>query len=142
MKVCPKCGKEFDEDIKFCSDCGTELLAPNSCPNCGAEVAKDSKFCPKCGAKLTHVKKCKECGFETAEDFEFCPKCGKSLDEQYVSNSAVRVSNGPRSSIFSNSSKIKQTISYVALAFTTIDDLIDYCISTSEGVGRDGDIGR
>ena len=32
--------------------------------------------------------------------------------------------------------------SYVALAFTTIDDLIDYCIKTSEGVGRDGDIGR
>lgn len=32
--------------------------------------------------------------------------------------------------------------SYVSLAFTTIDELIDYCIKTSEGVGRDGDIGR
>lgn len=31
---------------------------------------------------------------------------------------------------------------YVALAFTTIDDVIDYVKAHHEGVGRDGDIGR
>ena len=31
---------------------------------------------------------------------------------------------------------------YVALAFSTIDDIIDYVKSHHEGVGRDGDIGR
>ena len=31
---------------------------------------------------------------------------------------------------------------YVALAFTTVDELVDYVIKTHEGVGRDGDIGR
>ena len=124
MKICPKCGKEFDDETRFCSACGTELLSPDSCPKCGALVNKDSNFCPKCGARLTHVRKCKECGFETTDAYDFCPKCGKSLDEQYVSNGAVRVSNGPRSSTFSNSSKIKQTISYVALAFVAIASLL------------------
>ena len=31
---------------------------------------------------------------------------------------------------------------YVALAFTTIDEIIDYVKANHEGVGRDGDIGR
>lgn len=31
---------------------------------------------------------------------------------------------------------------YVALAFTTVDELIDYVIENNEGVGRDGEIGR
>ena len=117
MKICPKCGKEFDDDTRFCSACGTELLSPDSCPKCGAPVNKDSNFCPKCGARLTHVRKCKECGFETTDAYDFCPKCGKSLDEQYVSN-------GARSSTFSSSSKIKQIISYVALAFVAIASLL------------------
>lgn len=32
--------------------------------------------------------------------------------------------------------------SYVSLAFTTIDELVDYVKNNSEGVGRDGDIGK
>ena len=108
MKICPKCGKEFDDDTRFCSACGTELLSPDSCPKCGAPVNKDSNFCPKCGARLTHVRKCKECGFETTDAYDFCPKCGKSLDEQYVSN-------GARSSTFNSS--LSKSISFLTYEF-------------------------
>ena len=31
---------------------------------------------------------------------------------------------------------------YVALAFTTVDELVDYAINNHEGVGRDADLGR
>ena len=129
MKVCPNCGKEFDGDINFCSACGTKLISPNACPNCGAEISDDAQFCPKCGAKLSYVKKCKSCGFETEDDFEFCPKCGKELEKSRVSNQVAASGNKsasttPRAPLFTDKNKVKQVITYLALAFIGVAALL------------------
>jgi class 3 adenylate cyclase/tetratricopeptide (TPR) repeat protein len=47
---CSECGSENREGRKFCTKCGTPLLAP--CPKCGAAVEPDESFCGECGAAL------------------------------------------------------------------------------------------
>jgi class 3 adenylate cyclase/predicted ATPase len=47
---CWECGSENREGRKFCTNCGTPLLA--ACPKCGAAVEPDEKFCGECGTAL------------------------------------------------------------------------------------------
>jgi hypothetical protein len=47
---CPNCGKPAGQS-KFCTNCGTSL-ALNICPRCGAENDQSVKFCGECGNKL------------------------------------------------------------------------------------------
>ena len=47
---CSKCGADNREGRKFCTNCGTPLLA--ACPKCGATVEPDEKFCGECGTAL------------------------------------------------------------------------------------------
>ena len=53
MKVCPKCNKEYPDDVKFCSTCGQELKPKEEgarfCPYCGAKLNAGSQFCSSCG---------------------------------------------------------------------------------------------
>ena len=53
MKKCPKCGLTFNDDVKFCSECGEKLVEVKCCPKCGSPVSDDDKFCKACGEKLT-----------------------------------------------------------------------------------------
>ena len=50
MPHCHNCGAEVVEGSKFCSNCGTKLLA--LCPSCNGENPPDSKFCRHCGTQL------------------------------------------------------------------------------------------
>ena len=50
--ACPQCGNSVSRTAKFCTSCGTRLLAV--CPNCGANVKATSKFCTSCGTPLTN----------------------------------------------------------------------------------------
>ena len=47
---CSKCGSDNREGRKFCTKCGTPLLA--ACPKCGAAVEPDESFCGECGTPL------------------------------------------------------------------------------------------
>src|SRR5215469_15725921 len=47
---CSKCGRDNHAGSKFCTSCGTPLIA--SCPKCGARTQPDEKFCGNCGAPL------------------------------------------------------------------------------------------
>jgi class 3 adenylate cyclase len=47
---CSKCGSENREGRKFCTSCGTPLVA--TCPKCGASVEPEEKFCGECGTDL------------------------------------------------------------------------------------------
>ena len=59
MKICPNCGHQNADDVKFCENCGTALtLEPASqletadqkaCPRCQALNPSDSRFCENCG---------------------------------------------------------------------------------------------
>ncbi len=50
MNKCSKCGTEFEG--KFCPECGTAANAKPVCPNCGGELGENVKFCPNCGCNL------------------------------------------------------------------------------------------
>jgi len=47
---CSKCGRDNRERRKFCTSCGTPLVA--ACPNCGAPIQPDESFCGECGTAL------------------------------------------------------------------------------------------
>lgn len=53
MKLCHKCNVYYDdEELRFCSKCGSTLEEANVCPNCHTVNNSDFVFCIKCGAKL------------------------------------------------------------------------------------------
>jgi class 3 adenylate cyclase/tetratricopeptide (TPR) repeat protein len=47
---CSKCGSDNREGRKFCTNCGTPLVA--TCPKCSAPVQPGEKFCGECGAGI------------------------------------------------------------------------------------------
>ncbi len=56
MNKCMNCGAEYENDEKFCSNCGSKTVAvpetaAGKCATCGAALAAGSKFCSNCGAK-------------------------------------------------------------------------------------------
>jgi class 3 adenylate cyclase len=50
---CSKCGRDNREGRKFCTTCGTPLVA--SCPKCGAPIQLGESFCGECGTALGEV---------------------------------------------------------------------------------------
>jgi hypothetical protein len=49
---CPGCGAKVAVGVKFCGECGTNVLAKPKCPTCSAEVAPGVKFCGECGSNV------------------------------------------------------------------------------------------
>src|SRR5690348_2460939 len=47
---CSKCGSDNREGRKFCTTCGTPLVA--SCPKCAAAIQPGESFCGECGTAL------------------------------------------------------------------------------------------
>jgi Double zinc ribbon/Adenylate and Guanylate cyclase catalytic domain len=47
---CSKCGSDNREGRKFCTNCGTPVVA--ICPKCSAPVQPDEKFCGECGTAI------------------------------------------------------------------------------------------
>src|SRR5215469_12359282 len=47
---CSKCGRDNRDGRKFCTSCGTPLVA--ACPKCGATNQPDESFCGECGTAL------------------------------------------------------------------------------------------
>src|SRR5713101_661025 len=48
---CSKCASDNREGRKFCTTCGTALVA--SCPKCGAPIQLGESFCGECGSSLS-----------------------------------------------------------------------------------------
>lgn len=82
---CEKCGKEIDETVKFCPECGFENGKLDTCPKCEAEVNKTAKFCPS--IHLLHFsKKLPNCGIEVEDDKEEeSPEEAKLKDGELIS---------------------------------------------------------
>jgi hypothetical protein len=45
-----KCGGDNRQGRKFCTNCGTSLIA--TCPKCGAAIQPEEKFCGECGGAI------------------------------------------------------------------------------------------
>jgi len=84
---CPKCGKEFAADTKFCQNCGcnleTEIIETPTCPNCKKTHPTGTKFCSEDGTKLVSpdklIPRCIKCGKEYTNGAKFCPECGGQI---------------------------------------------------------------
>ena len=82
MKYCANCNKTFEDDVKFCPDCGSKLLSKDVCPKCGASISENEKFCPQCGHKLERQRICPKCGEPLDDKAVFCPKCGEKFEDK------------------------------------------------------------
>ena len=68
MITCSKCGRENEDQFKFCLGCGSNLEeqraqsnaappAPSNCPQCGTQVTPGQRFCGSCGFNVeAHAK--------------------------------------------------------------------------------------
>jgi hypothetical protein len=51
--VCASCGAELRPGAKFCTECGTPVVAaPGTCASCGAGLRDGARFCPNCGTPV------------------------------------------------------------------------------------------
>jgi len=71
QKFCGNCGYDFEREMKFCPECGTEAIQSTAseeevdthttsvivCSNCGEENPLKNKNCDGCGVKLHGIKK-------------------------------------------------------------------------------------
>jgi hypothetical protein len=48
---CSKCGSDNREGRKFCTNCGTALIA--TCLKCAASIEPGEKFCGECGTAIS-----------------------------------------------------------------------------------------
>ena len=63
---CTKCGNELKPGQKFCTKCGTPVVAAatateskaigTTCPNCGNALKPGQKFCTKCGSPVAATR--------------------------------------------------------------------------------------
>lgn len=98
MINCPNCEAELEENIKFCTKCGTKIEHVQSipqennseinCPNCSAKLPAETKFCMECGTKIEMLNShkdlnqeivCPKCSAENPAGMKFCTSCGTKL---------------------------------------------------------------
>jgi hypothetical protein len=49
---CTNCGKEVDNNAKFCGSCGKPIAVSGFCPACGAQTSAAAEVCSGCGTRL------------------------------------------------------------------------------------------
>ena len=55
LQICHMCGAETSPEMKFCGECGVNLVSKrgvSTCPRCGAETNLRMIFCGSCGVRL------------------------------------------------------------------------------------------
>jgi len=78
---CQKCFAQIPKDVRFCPQCGNQILKANACLRCGAELPAEANFCMVCGAKVERVSRvCKKCNAPAMPEAIFCNQCGERLE--------------------------------------------------------------
>ena len=73
--ACPQCQAINDDDARYCSECGSHLLAAGSCPNCHSDLKPGADICESCKTWL-RVGQCMFCNAAVAPDDAYCSECG------------------------------------------------------------------
>lgn len=77
---CPKCQAQIDPTVRFCPQCGHQVIRENTCPQCGKNLPTKAKFCMFCGTKVEKIKaKCPHCGHDILPGSIFCNNCGEKI---------------------------------------------------------------
>ena len=77
---CPKCQAQIDPNVRFCPQCGHQIIRENTCPQCGKNLPTKAKFCMFCGVKVEKIKaQCPHCGHEILPGSIFCNNCGEKI---------------------------------------------------------------
>ena len=97
LKKCPKCGKSFQSNARFCPFDRGELVEPGKdsaaakaaaaggslrrCPKCGRAFESKGKFCPFDRTKLVQVTAEEAAKASAGEAKRKCPTCGRVFDK-------------------------------------------------------------
>ena len=77
---CPKCHAQIDPSVRFCPQCGNQMVMENKCPQCDRDLSAEAKFCMFCGTKIEKIKaQCPHCGKKILPGSIFCNNCGKKI---------------------------------------------------------------
>lgn len=105
VKLCPRCGGEYQLWVEVCADCGVALVRPwdfesaqkkvaarasvpaasvvvddpGACPACGERLREGEPECPGCGLILAQPDVCPNCGMELEPYASRCAECGEEL---------------------------------------------------------------
>ena len=131
IKPCTNCGYEFEREMKFCPECGTQIIQSADveekvetytanvivCNNCGEENPSENKNCDGCGVKLHGIKKEKTLTVNKKNKPPY-QKPSEPVKQKKVKNGKSKIENNQNNSVGKNdfdSKKILLIISLVGL---------------------------
>lgn len=103
---CLNCGNEILADANFCQFCGAKIgIVKNVsfCEKCNVEYDQNAKYCPQCGNELitkgisipankteSYKKQCPNCNITYENDVVFCDKCGTKLQIKQLNSETYK----------------------------------------------------
>jgi len=77
---CPKCQAQIDPNVRFCPQCGHQIIRENTCPSVvKIFLLRQNSVC-SVATKVEKIKaQCPHCGHEILPGSIFCNNCGEKI---------------------------------------------------------------
>lgn len=133
MLDCNNCGKQINEDAKYCPYCGVEQISLLICQNCNTLNDYGSKFCAECGQQIGKSKKRKNKNYKENKDdngvepFEEMPNTGITVEFDYSSSQSypLAVKHANKQDSYRQFGEGKKTIHRVNIAEAELEKIND-----------------